>query len=177
MEVKAKLNNFRMSPRKVRLAAGLMRGKTVAVAKEQLRFSAKWAAKPLLKLLASAVANAQNNFGLAEDNLYIKTITVDGGPTLKRWMPRAHGRATPLNKRTSHITVTLTEIKPTAQADKTDKVEKEADVKLETVKVNEIKETKTKKDKQDLNGPAKPHKTEGSAKRGFTGKVFQRKSV
>ena len=70
---------------------------------------------PISKLVKSAIANAVNNFDLSEDNLYIKEIKVDEGPTLKRWMPRAHGRATPLRKRTSHVYVTLGEIKDSGE--------------------------------------------------------------
>ena len=107
MEVKASARYIRMSPRKVRLVLGIVRGMTVAKAREQLRFMNKAAAEPVLKLINSAVANALNNFGLAEETLKVKTIVADGGPILYRYRPRAMGRASPIRKRTSHITVTL----------------------------------------------------------------------
>ncbi|MFH1047564.1 MAG: 50S ribosomal protein L22 [Patescibacteria group bacterium] len=109
MEVIAKVRRLRMSPRKVRLVADMVRGLDVTVAEAQLTFLNKAAARPVLKLIRSAKANAEHNFKLTGDGLYIKTIMVDGGPTLHRWMPRAFGRATPIRKRTSHITVILDE--------------------------------------------------------------------
>ncbi|MBU0625082.1 50S ribosomal protein L22 [Patescibacteria group bacterium] len=109
MEVKAIARNIRMSPRKVRLVADLVRGMDLSEAEAQLTFVRKAAARPVLKLILSAKANAGHNFKLGTDDLYIKTITVDGGPILHRWTPRAFGRATPIRKRTSHITVILSE--------------------------------------------------------------------
>lgn len=109
--VKARLKYFRLSPRKVRLVVDLIRGLSVSRAMEQLEFSKKRSSDTLLKLLNSAVANAKNNFKLEKENLFISEITVDKGPTLKRWLPRARGRATPINKRSSHISVTLSDKK------------------------------------------------------------------
>ncbi len=124
MEVKAKLNNLRISPRKVRLVAGLIRGKNVTQAQHQLTFLAKRSADPMLKLLNSAIANAKNNAKLSEENLFISTIFVDGGPVLKRHMPRAFGRAFAIKKRTSHITLILTEKKPEKKEEVSEKSEK-----------------------------------------------------
>lgn len=98
-----------MAPRKVRLVAGLVRKLSVAQAERQLVFLNKSAAKPMLKLLRSAVANAEHNFKLSKDNLWINHLTVDGGATIKRFRPRAHGSAAPIRKRTSHITLKLTD--------------------------------------------------------------------
>jgi large subunit ribosomal protein L22 len=98
-----------MSPRKIRLVAGLIRGLDVAKAESQLGFSVKAAARPVLKLLRSAIANAEHNHKLEREGLYIKVITVDGGPMLKRWRARAFGRAAPIRKRTSHITIILSD--------------------------------------------------------------------
>ena len=106
-EVKAKLNFLRMGPRKVRLVADLMRGRKVSMVIDRLSLMNKKAARYLLKLLKSAVANAKNNFQLEMETLRVKSITVDGGPVLKRWMPKAHGRATPIRERTSHINLIL----------------------------------------------------------------------
>lgn len=107
MEVKAKARYIRMSPRKVRLVVDLIRGLNVQEAKAQLSFSKKAAAEPVLKLLNSAIANATHNFNMEASDLYVKTITADGGPTLKRWRPRAFGRAGAIRKRTSHINIVL----------------------------------------------------------------------
>lgn len=103
----AKLNFLRMSPRKVRLLADLIRGRKIAIALAQLEFNKKHASLPVIKLLKSAIANAKMNHGLVEDTLRVKTIMVDGGPILYRWMPKAMGRATPVRKRSSHITLIL----------------------------------------------------------------------
>jgi large subunit ribosomal protein L22 len=109
MNVTATLSYLRMSPRKVTLVAQLIRGQGVGDAQTQLRFFPKRAAQPLLKLLNSAVANAENNFKLEKDNLYIRSVIVNQGPALKRFQPRAFGRAAQIMKRSSHVTITLTE--------------------------------------------------------------------
>ena len=96
-----------MGPRKMRLLVDLIRGKRAERALALLSVLNKRGALPLRKLLASAVANAKHNHSLPAENLYIKSITVDGGPVLKRWMPKAHGRATPVRERTSHVKLTL----------------------------------------------------------------------
>lgn len=132
LQTTAKLNRLRMSPRKVRLIADLVRGKDVRSALLQLKFSAKDAARPVAKLIESAVANAKHNHQMAEESLVIKTIMVDGGPTFHRWMPRAFGRATKLRKRTSHITVVL-EGDAAAKKPAAKKTEKKEDVKEEKV--------------------------------------------
>jgi large subunit ribosomal protein L22 len=109
-EIIAKLNYHRMSPRKVRLVADLVRGKKIKDALNLLKFSEKRASSVLNKLLKSAMANAKNNFKIGDcENLYIKKITVDEGPTLKRTMPRAFGRSSMIRKRTSHINLILSE--------------------------------------------------------------------
>lgn len=107
MEVKAKLNYLRISPRKVRLVADLIRGMEVKQAEVELSHLVKRSAKPMLKLLKSAEANAKNNFGLDPDGLYIKSLRVDEGPVLKRWRARAFGRAAMIRKRTSHVRMVL----------------------------------------------------------------------
>jgi len=105
--VTAKLNQLRMSPRKVRLVTDLVCGRKVSLALAQLENMTKDAALPVLKLLRSAIANAKHNYKMKEEDLRIKNITVDGGAILYRWMPRAMGRATPIRKRSSHITITI----------------------------------------------------------------------
>ena len=106
-KVTAQLNNVRISPRKVRLVADRVRGVDVKKAIGMLTYDLRKTADPLQKLLKSAVANAQNNHKLNGDDLVVKDITVKEGPTLKRWMPRAYGRAAQILKRTSRISVVL----------------------------------------------------------------------
>ena len=105
----AKLRWLRMSPRKVRLVVDLIRGRPVEEALNVLTFSPKSAAKPVNKLLRSAVANADSRGGYNLDRLVVETAVVDEGPTWRRWLPRAMGRATRIRKRTSHITLILAE--------------------------------------------------------------------
>ena len=105
--VVAKLNNLRIAPRKVRLVAGLIKGMSVEQAKQQFDFLPKKSAEPVLKLLMSAVANAKNNFKMEEADLFVETIFVDQGRVLKRWLPRAMGRVSPILKKSSHVTLIL----------------------------------------------------------------------
>lgn len=107
MNVKAKARFIRMSPRKTRLLVGLIRGRSVAEARKQLQFSQKDAATPVLKLLNSAVANAEHNFKLDTSSMIVKEAFVDEGPVMYRYTPRAQGRATPIRKRMSHITIVI----------------------------------------------------------------------
>jgi len=109
MEVSAKLKFLRISPRKVRLVADMVRRKKVEEAINLLNFNPRKAAQPIAKLLHSAVANADEKGEIDVDTLFVKTIMVDEGPTMRRFRPRAMGRATRINKRTSHITVVLAE--------------------------------------------------------------------
>lgn len=107
--MKAFLKNYRQSPRKVRLVASLLKGKTVAQAVVELDYLAKRSGDPIQKLLLSAAANAKANFGLEKENLIIKELRVDKGIVMKRMMPAAMGSGHKINKRTSHITVLLAE--------------------------------------------------------------------
>ena len=113
MEIKVALNNLRTSPRKVRQVVDLVRSKDIAKARSILDFTVKRSSEPVLKLLNSAIASAVKDFKLKESNLYISKITVDEGPKLKRWHPMSRGRAYPIIKRTSHITLVLSEKNPT----------------------------------------------------------------
>jgi len=106
--MKAFLKNYRQSPRKVRLVAGLVKGKKVTEALTELDFLAKRAGLPIKKLLLSAVSNAKN-MGTDIENLFIKELQVDKGVTLKRMMPAAMGSGHRINKRTSHLTLVLAE--------------------------------------------------------------------
>ena len=109
METKAVAKYIRISPQKTRLVADVVRGMDVDTAITTLRFMPKKAARILRKVIESAVANADQMETIDVDSLYVKSIQVDGGPSLKRFRPRAMGRATRIIKRTSHITVIVDE--------------------------------------------------------------------
>jgi large subunit ribosomal protein L22 len=109
MEAKAILRNARIAPRKVQIVLDLIRGKDAVTARAILKATPKAATEPLLKLLNSAMANAENNFGMNPDSLFVSTCFVAPGPIMKRIMPRAQGRAFRINKRTSHITLAVAE--------------------------------------------------------------------
>jgi ribosomal protein L22 len=108
--VKAKARYVRIAPRKARLIADQVRGMHIEKARALLQFSPRGAAHDIHKLINSAAANAENNHDLIGDEMRVASITVDEGPTLRRFRPRAMGRATPINKRTSHIAVALTPV-------------------------------------------------------------------
>ncbi len=109
MEVRAVSKYLRVSSQKTRLVADMVRGKSVSEALILLRFTPKKSGRLLTKTLRSAIANAESAHSLDADNLYIKTLLVDQGPRLKRFRPRAMGRATRIIKPSSHITVVLAE--------------------------------------------------------------------
>lgn len=141
MNATAKLSGYRQAPRKVRLIAGLVRGKSVENAIVELDHRAKRAAPVFVKLIKSAVANAKQ-LGLDIDKLIVIEVRVDKGRVLKRSRPRAHGRAFPIHKHTSHIMITLGEKIPK----KTAKEVKEVKEKVKTVAKKVVaKKTVTKK--------------------------------
>lgn len=181
MQVKASLNNLRIAPRKVRLVANLIKGMDVKDALNQLKFLTKKAAHPLVKVLNSAIANAKHNFEIDKENLYISKILVNEGPTLKRWLPRAFGRATPIMKRTSHITLILEEKVPTKGRKKKKKEimkeEKKKEVQVEERIEESVKEEKPPKIKVEK----RPYDATTKSKKRFFSrqgirKIFQRKS-
>jgi large subunit ribosomal protein L22 len=108
--VRASARYVRIAPRKARLIADQVRGLHIEKARALLQFSPRGAAQDIHKLIDSAAANAENNHDLIGDEMRVSSITVDEGPTLKRFRPRAQGRATPIHKRTSHIAVALTPV-------------------------------------------------------------------
>lgn len=188
MEVKAKAKFIKMSPTKIRLVANLIKKMPVEKALNQLMFINKIAGVPVKKLIKSAMANAEHNFELEKDNLFIKELTVNEGPTLKRSMPRAHGRASAIRKRTSHINLILGEIKDSGIV-KTKKQEITAPIKLgeqpkketgvkfkESVKEESVESKEKNKTIVDprMEGRGGHGKVEG--KKGFTAKIFRRKS-
>ena len=110
MEAKATVKYVRISPQKARRAIDLVRGRQVEEARRILRFSPLGASKTIEKALNSAVANAEQQPGVVAQNLIVERAWVDEGPTLKRWRPRAYGRATKVFKRTSHITLVVSSL-------------------------------------------------------------------
>jgi len=195
MEIRAKANFIRVAPRKTRLLVDLIRSLTVREALDQLKYSGKLAAQPLLKLVNSAVANAEHNYELKQDNLYIKEIKADEGPVLRRWMPKAHGRATPIMKRTSHITLVLDEIEASGvkaarkqvleepvklsakpKADDGVKIKSEKGATKGEAKKEEAEEIEKAVHDPRREGKGKHTKIEGGSHRGFVGKLFRRKS-
>jgi len=145
--MKAFLKNYRQSPRKVRLVADFIKGKRISEAFVFLDTLPKRASLPIQKLLASAVANAKNS-GISDKDLYVANVTVDKGIVMKRSMPRARGSASRINKRTSHVVLTLIEksteakkSKPAKKEEKTETVKKVAKVekKSKPAKKSEVK--------------------------------------
>lgn len=109
MDAKAVVRFSRIAPRKARQVIDMIRGKRVSDAQTILKFTPRFAAEVIGKVLNSAVANAENNHSMNRDSLYISEAYVDQGPTMKRYMPRAQGRASAIHKRTSHITIVVAE--------------------------------------------------------------------
>ncbi len=137
--MKAFLKNYRQSPRKVALVAGLIKGKRVAEAVVVLDNLPKRASLPIKKLLVSAISNAKQA-GVNEENLFVSNVTVDKGIVMKRIMPRARGSASRINKRTSHVLLTLVEKDATDKKSKKVKTEKPASKKVKkTIKNKEDK--------------------------------------
>jgi large subunit ribosomal protein L22 len=173
MDIKVKLNYLKIAPRKVRLVSDLIRGQRVDFAKSTLQFTVKKSAENILGLLNSGIASAKNNYGIEEDNLYISEIKVDEGPKLKRWIPRARGSASRIQKKTSHITIVLKQIE---EKETIKKINKE--IKPEKVRVSNIQEVKedakTKKSKQSRkkDNSSMITKDKNSNKR-----IFRRKSI
>ncbi|PCI29338.1 50S ribosomal protein L22 [Candidatus Wolfebacteria bacterium] len=126
--ITATLSKYRQAPRKVRLVTELIKGKTVEQALVLLDTTTKNAGQPLKKLLVSAIANAKHNAKLKSEDLMIKNITVDKAPVIKRFRPRARGRASSIHKHSSHVTLTLDTIAPKKEKAVAKKVEKKAPV-------------------------------------------------
>jgi len=170
MEVKASLRYLNITPRKTRLVANLVKGLEVERAKAQLLFCKKRAAKPILKLINSAIANARNNLGI-DGNFYIKEIRVDQGPMLKRWMPRAFGRATMIQRKTSHVTLVL-EVKEPKKIERK-KIEEEEE--KEKMKVEKREREAIKKEPSEIKKPEKKLKVPKILP--AMKKIFKRKSI
>ena len=187
-----------MTPRKVRLVTSLVKGMDAKQAQGQLRFMNKKAAGIVLKLLNSGLSNAKHNFNLSEDNFYILRLQVEAGPSLKRWLPRAMGRATPILKRTCNIHLILEEKTPSkkavsapkkkAKGQKLEKAEKEMGTEEKPVIEKEETISVVQEAAQEQRKPAfvaKPYGASSQSKKRFFSrqtfgnikKVFRRKSI
>lgn len=142
--MKAILRNLRISPKKVNLIAALVRGKKAVDAIDILKFTPKKSARPMMKLIESAVANAVNNFKQDKEDLIIKEIIVNEATTYKRSVPVSRGRSNPIMKRNAHITIKLAVLDGAKKKESTKK-EKEVEVKEENVEVKEVAKKTTKK--------------------------------
>ena len=148
MAFEVKLKYLRISPRKVRLVADMIRGKKIDEAQAILGFAVKKGADPILKLLNSAVANVKNNAKKETENLFISKLTVDEGPIAKRIMPRAKGKADRIMKRSSHITLVLDERRGPAKFMKA-KAKKDSKIKEEAPEIKNLKKNKSATVKAD----------------------------
>lgn len=163
IEVKAHNRGLRMSPRKVRLVVDIVRGMDVAPAIDQMKYLNKAAARPVRKLLESAVANAKHNDGIEIDNLFVKAIMVNEGRTLKRMMPRAMGASGTIRKRSSHITVVLAPKDESKVVKKKEKKEEAEPVKKE--ETAEKKPAAKKEEKKEEKKPAAKKTEKPAAKK------------
>ena len=192
MKVTAELNNLRISPRKVKLVADLIKGMDALEAVSQLEVAIKKTSGYMQKLLLSAIANAENNFGLSKNNLYVLDAVVGAGPTMKRWMPKAYGRAGEILKRTSKVRIVLEEriegkdrkSKEQMEKEKKDKLKKAAtELKQKEKEEKEREATDEKVTKTDKVAGDKILKTEEKVKKGksdsktWTNRIFRRKSM
>ncbi len=168
-EVKAQLNSLRIAPRKVRSVANLLKGKNAVQAADQLEHFMRRPTGPLKKLLYSAIANAENNFNMVKDNLFIKQIVVDEGTKLKRFRAKGFGRAAALQKKTSHITIILSERTPGLRMDKQVSRKKE-DKEVKTEDRTHDHEVKKPEIKREMG-------SKGNMLGGLGKKLFQRKAI
>lgn len=171
----AKLNYLRIAPRKTRLVASMIKGLSVNEAEAQLLVNPKRSSEVVLKLLRSAVANAKNNQKLDPEKLFVKEIRVDNGPMLKRFMPRAMGRASGIQKKSSHIILVLSEAEnlkaPRFKIVKVEKISKRVKEEM----ANRSKKEKEEKEHERPKG-AEAQK-QADKKPGFVKRFFRRKSI
>jgi len=169
-EVKAHNRHLSMSPRKVRIVVDVIRGMDAEPALAQLTYMSKAAARPVRKLLESAIANAKHNNKLNVDNLFVKAIMVNQGPTIKRFRPRAMGASATILKRTSHVTVVLApKVEPKPVAGKPEKKEEKTEKAVKTEKKEEEKKASEKAKKK------KPVTKKSAPKKGLTASAKSKK--
>lgn len=182
MKVSAELNNLKVSPRKIRLVARLIKGMDVDDAIIQLDNTVKKSSPKLLKLLKSAIANGENNFGLDRNNLYVYDVIVGEGMKLKRWLPRAYGRATLILKRASNVSMVIEERvegknrKSKEQIEKEKKERAEEKKKIEKAALNEKEQEAETKEKLSPKKKTVDREEQKGSERGWMKKIFRRKS-
>lgn len=167
MEVRANIKSLRFAPRKVRAIANLIKKRTVNSALDQLEHMTRRPVLPLIKLIKSAVANAENTYHMVRDNLYIKNLIVDEGIKLKRYFPRALGRATEIQRKTCHVRITLDEKVPGLKRSAKE-AKKEVGTAEQAAKI-------TTEPRQDIKPEIK--RESGKKSGGIIRKFFQRKAV
>ena len=170
MEVTAKLNYLRISPRKVRAVINVVKGMSAKDALAQLKNYPNRAAKPLEDLIKSAIANAEHNFSLLPETLKIKIFKADGGPIFKRFLPGSRGRVSPIKKKTTHITLIL----EGDRGSHDHKKEKPQDKEVISETKHETHDHSKQEAKKDIFRQKPVQKKSGS---GFVKKMFQRKSI
>ena len=178
-QITAQLNYLRISPRKVRAVAELLKGLDVDLAQAQLKYLVKKPSRPLLKLLNSAASNAKNNLGLEKHHLYIKEIIVNEGMKLKRYKPKGFGLSMPIQKKTSHIKIVLDEISGEKRKKKEAllaKLPKPIEVKKDKEEKKEIEEKKVKAEKPKKE-ERKIGKKEGFGIKNLGRRLFRRKAI
>lgn len=191
MKVSAKLNNLRIAPRKTRLVANLIKGLDVDEALNQLDALIKGGSLPFKKLLQSAIANGENNFGVDKDNMFVFSAIVNDGPVLKRWKPKAFGRAGRILKRTSKLEIVLEERvegkgRKTKEQMEKEKKEREEEKRKELKKAQKMQEEKdrvakkkekeTEKQEKEISKP-RLQATASKGKGSWKSKIFRRKSM
>lgn len=180
-QISAQLNYLRISPRKVRAVAQLLKGLDVDLAEAQLKYLVRKPSKPFLKLLNSAASNAKNNLGLDKSYLYIKEIIVNEGAKLKRYKPKGFGLPMPIQRKTSHIRIVLDEISEEKKKKKEAILAKMPRIK--NVPVEKKSEEKPKELKTEHKPKTEKEIEKGSKKGSFGGirnlgrKLFRRKSI
>ncbi len=184
MQVKAKLKNLRIAPRKAKIVADFIKGLDVNEALERLETSVRKSNPVIKKLLQSAIGNAENNFGLDKTNLFVLDARIGAGPTLKRWMPRAFGRASQILKRTSQIELVLAERIEGKGRKTKEEMEKEKAKRLAD-KEKQIKEAQKEEEKsakeikveKEVTVAEKTKTKKAENKGGIASRIFRRKSM
>jgi large subunit ribosomal protein L22 len=173
MQVSAKLNNLKIAPRKVRLVAHVIKGMSADAALTELSKQVKRSSEPMSKLLRSAIANAEHNFGLDSSNLFVSSVLVGDGKRLKRWQPRAFGRANQILHRLSNITLVVEERIEGLNRKETRTTEVVAKKKAEP---KEVKATSVKDEKKETKKDVAV-KQEMKERKNAVKRVYQRKSI
>jgi large subunit ribosomal protein L22 len=193
MQIKAQTKYLKISAKKMRLVARVIKGKDVLQALNYLKFVPRKASPFIFKTLSSALANAEHNFNLNRDNLFVKEIFVNEGATLKRWRPRAFGRATPIQKKSAHLTIILEEKEPSSKSSSSKSLSSEKKKKktnqedLKIVTAQDIKKQEARpQDRENLEGDSETKrkapeqdlkKVRNRIKDANLKKFFRRKSI